>query len=104
MLTSLRHAQALFALPGGVNPFELKVPDVFEAQAIAAEVACRTGLQADSWMTINAELLAGLSAQSTSKSLIQFFVVIRHRLVRRGVRPDAAVQPRAAHHVRGRHP
>jgi len=76
LLTSLRHAQALFALPGGVTTIELKVADVFEARAIAREVAGRTGLQADSWMTINAELLAGLSAQSGSKSLIQFFVIL----------------------------
>jgi lipoprotein-releasing system permease protein len=35
-----------------------------------------TGLAADSWMRVNAELLVGLSAQSSSKSMIQFFVVL----------------------------
>ena len=40
------------------------------------QVAGATGLRADSWMTVNAELLAGLSAQSSSKWLIQFFVVV----------------------------
>ena len=76
VLTSLRHAQALYALPGGVTTIELKVADVFAAERIAGEVAGATGLQADSWMTVNAELLAGLSAQSSSKGLIQFFVVV----------------------------
>lgn len=76
VLTSLRHAQALYALPGGITTLELKVADVFEAERIASEVRGHTGLQADSWMTINAELLAGLSAQSGSKSLIQFFVIV----------------------------
>jgi lipoprotein-releasing system permease protein len=76
VITSLRRAQALYALPGGVTSIELKVADVFDADRIAREVRGRTGLQADSWMKINAELLTGLSAQSSSKSMIQFFVVV----------------------------
>lgn len=76
LVTSLRHAQALYALPGGVTTIELKVGDVFDAERIARQVRGATGLTADSWMTVNAELLAGLSAQSSSKSLIQFFVIV----------------------------
>ena len=76
MITSLRHAQALYALPGGVTTVELKVADVFDAERVAQAVHGATGLQADSWMTVNAELLAGLSAQSSSKGLIQFFVIV----------------------------
>lgn len=76
VLTSLRRAQALYALPGGATSIELKVADVFAGETIATELRGKTGLQADSWMKINAELLSGLSAQSSSKSMIQFFVVI----------------------------
>lgn len=76
VLTSLRNAQALYALPGGVTTIELKVADVFTAERIATEIRGRTALQADSWMTVNAELLAGLSAQSSSKLMIQFFVIV----------------------------
>jgi lipoprotein-releasing system permease protein len=76
VLTSIRHAQALYALPGGATTIELKVADVFEAERIAQEVRGRTGLDADSWMKLNAELLTGLSAQSSSKNMIQFFVVV----------------------------
>jgi lipoprotein-releasing system permease protein len=76
VLTSLRHAQALFALPGGATSIEMKVVDVFEAEAIANTIQDRTGLEAESWMKLNAELLSGLSAQSSSKSMIQFFVVL----------------------------
>ncbi|MCX5745649.1 MAG: ABC transporter permease [Proteobacteria bacterium] len=76
LVTTLRHAQALYGLPGGVTTIELKVADVFEAEQVAVDVRGRTGLQADSWMTINAELLSGLSAQSSSKSMIQFFVIV----------------------------
>ena len=76
VLTSLRRAQALYALPGGATSIELKVADVFSAEQVARDVRGRTGLQADSWMKVNAELLSGLSAQSSSKNMIQFFVVV----------------------------
>lgn len=76
MLTSLRHAQALFALPGGATSIDLKIRDVFEAERLALQLQDRTGLEADSWMKLNAELLSGLSAQSSSKTMIQFFVVV----------------------------
>lgn len=76
LITTLRHAQALYALPGGVTTIELKVADVFDAERAARALHAATGLQADSWMTINAELLQGLSAQSSSKGMIQFFVIV----------------------------
>jgi lipoprotein-releasing system permease protein len=76
VVTSLRHAQALFALPGGATTIELKVGDVFAADRVSGEIHGRTGLPADSWMALNAELLTGLSAQSSSKTMIQFFVVV----------------------------
>lgn len=76
VLTSLRHAQFLYALPGGATTIELKVSEVFDADRIAAVVRDRTGLDANSWMTLNAELLSGLSAQSSSKNMIEFFVVV----------------------------
>jgi lipoprotein-releasing system permease protein len=76
LVTSLRHAQSLYALPGGANALELKVPDVFAAARVAQQLHDRTGLDADSWMSLNSELLTGLSAQNSSKLLIQFFVVV----------------------------
>jgi len=76
VVTSLRHAQSLFALPGGATTVELKVRDVFDADRIADDIRGRTGLTVESWMMLNAELLSGLSAQSSSKTMIQFFVVV----------------------------
>ena len=76
VVTSLRRAQSLFALPGGATAIELKVADVFEAERIAGALARRTGLTADSWMVLNADLLEGLEAQDNSKTMIQFFVVV----------------------------
>ena len=76
LVTSLRHAQSLFALPGGATTIELKVRDVFDADRIADLIRGRTGLTVESWMMLNTELLSGLSAQSSSKTMIQFFVVL----------------------------
>ena len=76
VVTSLRHGQSLFALPGGATTIEIKTGDVFAADRIADEIRARTGFVADSWMTVNAELLAGLTAQENSKTMIQFFVVV----------------------------
>jgi lipoprotein-releasing system permease protein len=76
LFASLRHVQSLYALPGGVTAIELKVADVFDAERVATEVQSRTGLEAESWMRRNAELLSGLSAQNSSKWMIQFFVVL----------------------------
>ena len=76
VVTSLRHAQSLFALPGGATTVELQVAGIFDAERIAADLRGSTGLTADSWMTLNAELLSGLEAQSSSKTMIQFFVVM----------------------------
>ncbi|MCU0686452.1 MAG: ABC transporter permease [Polyangiaceae bacterium] len=76
LLMSLRRAQSLYGLPGGITTLELKVANVFEAERVAHDVREGTGLDADSWMVLNASLLTALSAQSRSKMLIQFFVVL----------------------------
>ncbi len=76
VLTSLRQAQSLYGLPGGATTIELRVSEVFDAERVAIDAHDRTGLDADSWMKLNAELLSGLQAQSSSKLMIQFFVVV----------------------------
>jgi lipoprotein-releasing system permease protein len=76
VLASLRTAQMLFDLPGGASTVELKVAEVFEADRVAGDVAALTGLDADSWMKVNAQLLVGLRSQDNSKYMIQFFVVV----------------------------
>ena len=76
VVTSIRHAQSLFALPGGATTIELKVADVFAAERVAVVIRERTGFTAESWMALNESLLAGLTAQGNSKTMIQFFVVV----------------------------
>lgn len=73
---SLRAAQTLLDLAGGISAFELKVDEIFVAEEVAVEIAARTGLTADSWMKLNRQLLVGLRSQSASSWMIQLFVVV----------------------------
>jgi lipoprotein-releasing system permease protein len=72
----LRSAQTLLDLVGGVSTIEVKVADLFAAESIAAELAADTGLEADSWMKVNTQLLVGLRSQNSSSYMIQVFVII----------------------------
>lgn len=76
VLVSLRQAQTLLDLAGGVTTIEVKVARVFEAEGVARALAAATGLTAESWMTLNQQLLAGLQAQSSSSIMIQAFVIV----------------------------
>lgn len=76
VLVSLRSAQTLFALPGGVSALEVRNLDVFRADELAASITDRTGLEARSWIDRNRDLLVGLRSQSLSSWMIQVFVVI----------------------------
>ena len=76
VLVSLKSAQNLLDLSGGISAIEARVGRIFEAEAIAQRVARRTGLVADSWMKLNGQLLIGLKSQSSSSYMIQTFVVV----------------------------
>ena len=76
VFVSLRSAQTLLDLSGGISSIELKVDEIFSADRVAAAVASRTGLEAESWMERNRQLLIGLRSQSASSWMIQLFVVI----------------------------
>lgn len=76
LFTTIKLAQSLLALPGGVSNIDLKVVDIFAADRVADRLRAQTGLTVDSWMQTNAQLLAALRNQSVSNSLIRSFVVI----------------------------
>lgn len=76
VFVSLRGAQTLFQLEGGVSALEVKGGEVFEAEALAGRIRDRTGLVAESWMEQNGDLLVGLRSQSMSSIMIQVFVVL----------------------------
>src|SRR5690606_25391043 len=66
----------LLALPGGVTVIDVTVDDVFDADRTAARVRGLTGLQAESWMETNAQLMNALTSQSMSTRMISFFVAV----------------------------
>jgi lipoprotein-releasing system permease protein len=76
LLVSLRQAQTLLDLAGGITTVEAKVEEIFQADAVAARLQAGTGLSAESWMRQNQQLLSGLQAQSSSSIMIQVFVIV----------------------------
>jgi lipoprotein-releasing system permease protein len=73
---SVKVAQTLLALPGGITQIDLRVADLFAAEAIARPLQAQTGLQVESWMQSNAQLLSALNSQSISNNLIRAFVTV----------------------------
>lgn len=76
VFTPVKLAQSLLALPGGVSSLDLAVAEVFGAEEVAQRLRAQTGLDVESWMQTNAQLMAALRNQSVSLSLIRSFVVV----------------------------
>jgi lipoprotein-releasing system permease protein len=72
--TSLRVAQSLLDMPGGVSSLEVTVHDIYAAETMAQRIAADTGVQADSWIKNSAQFFAAISAQTTANTAIRFFV------------------------------
>lgn len=76
VFVSIRSAQTLLDLTSKISTVEVVVDEVFEADAIADRIGEITGLEAESWMQLNRQLLIALRSQSSSSVMIQFFVVL----------------------------
>lgn len=72
----LKQAQTLLNLPGGVSVIETTVAQIFQADQIAQRLGRLTGLQAESWMASNGQLLNALASQSMTTQMIRIFVGI----------------------------
>ncbi len=72
--TTLRMAQSLLDMPGGVTSVEVTVTDIYAAETIAQRIAAATGVEADSWIKSSAQFFAAISAQTTANTAIRFFV------------------------------
>ena len=72
--TTLRVAQSLLNMPGGVTSLEVTVADIYAAETIAQRIAAETGIEADSWIKNSAQFFAAVSAQTTANTAIRFFV------------------------------
>jgi len=76
VFVTLKLAQTLLDLPGGVSTIELTVRDIFGAEPVAARIERETGLLAESWMRTNAQLLAAMRNQNISTGTIRVFVTL----------------------------
>lgn len=74
--TSLKQAQTLLDLPGGITLLELKITDVFAAEYWAQRIQKLTGLHVQSWMESNGQLLNALRSQSMTTQMIRVFVAL----------------------------
>jgi lipoprotein-releasing system permease protein len=71
---SLRSAQSLLDLTGGVSSIEVKVDDPFAAETIAQTLRARTDLKVDSWIRTNEQFFTAMAAQIMTNTLIRIFV------------------------------
>ncbi len=76
VFTTIKLAQSLLDLAGGVSNVDVTVNDIFAAERVAELLRAQTGLTVESWMQTNAQLLAVLRNQSVSNTLIRAFVVV----------------------------
>jgi lipoprotein-releasing system permease protein len=73
---SLNNAQRLLDLVGYVNAIEMKVADIFQANAIADRLGAMSGLKQQSWMRQQKEFLSAFQAQNGSNNLIRVFMML----------------------------
>lgn len=76
VVTSLRNAQTLLDRVGDITSIDMRVEEPFEADMIAARLSERTGLNAESWMQRNQQLLVALQSQNSSSRMISIFVLL----------------------------
>ncbi|MGA8054958.1 MAG: ABC transporter permease, partial [Burkholderiales bacterium] len=76
VFTTMKLAQTLLDLPGGVTNIDLTVSEIFAADRTAQVIADATGLRAESWMQTNAQLLAAFRNQNVSTLTIRTFVTL----------------------------
>lgn len=74
VFVTLRTAQNLLDLSGGVTSLEVNLLAPFQAENMAQVIKAQTGLEVQSWITSNAQFFNALAAQSMSNTIIRFFV------------------------------
>ena len=71
---SLRTAQSLLRLPGGVTSLQLAVRDPYAAEILAQRIHGMTGVRADSWIRTNQQFFTAVNAQSLTNTVIRIAV------------------------------
>jgi len=76
VIVPLHAAQNLVGLPGGATALDLRLRDIWSAQALADGLARRWPYKVESWQQANSQLVAALNAQSVSTAVIRGVVLI----------------------------
>lgn len=76
LLTSLQTARSLLDLPGGITGIELRLGDIWQADAVADAIEARTPLTAESWMRTNTQLMVAIQSQRGATLMIRLFVML----------------------------
>ena len=86
---SLATARTLFEMPQGVSRIEIKLCDLYAADAVALRVEGLTGLDAKSWTEDGAQLLEALNAQAQTGYFLKTFAMITIIIGVASARPSA---------------
>lgn len=73
---SLRTAQSLIGMVGGVTSVEVTVKDTYAAEVVAQRIAAAHPVQAESWIKTNAQFFSAMRAQIATNTLIRVFVAL----------------------------
>lgn len=73
---SLATARTLFAMPQAITQIEIRLTDLYQADAIAKRIEAVTGLYATPWTEQAAQLLAALKAQAQTGLLLKSFALV----------------------------
>ena len=71
---SLRTAQSLLGMLGGVATIDLSLKDIYAAEDIAKNIQSSNDVIADSWIKTNAQFFTAIRAQNLNNMLIRVFV------------------------------
>jgi lipoprotein-releasing system permease protein len=71
---ALHSAQTLLGLVGGTTSIEVTIKDVYAADTVAHQISASTGIEAESWIAVNAQFFSAVQAQKTSNTTIRIFV------------------------------
>jgi lipoprotein-releasing system permease protein len=71
---TLRSAQSLLGMIGGVTTLDVTVHDIYAAEIIAQHITSANQVVADSWIKTNAQFFTAVQAQKSTNTLIRLFV------------------------------
>jgi len=76
VFVTLRSAQSLLGITGGVTDVSINLTDPYQAETAAEALRTALGVNAESWIKTFEQLFTALNTQSIANYVIQFFVAV----------------------------